>query len=268
MARWLRGGSHRLSRWETDWSSQTGACQAGLLHGNNDDMPAFRWWEKDRGAAIVTNHPRDAAELERRHSDGRGLLFADGASRANILSGDAPHSLLTMSTVPAPRAPRPHRPGLLRLLRQPLQRHAHVRARDPREIVQRALAAPPASGAWTCARGSHAQRGYALVRAWATIDPARPAGASVISDMYAGRPVIYTTFLAYDEVAHHSGIERPDALATLRRLWTARSGGSRRRPRHAPPLPSWSCSPTTASRRARPSSTATGSRWRRSSSGR
>jgi superfamily IV 4 TMS phage holin len=98
MARWLREGSHRLTRWETDWSSQTGACQAGLLHGNNEDMPAFRWWEKDRGAPIVTNHPRDAVELERRHSDGRGLLFSNGASRANILSGDAPHSMLTMST--------------------------------------------------------------------------------------------------------------------------------------------------------------------------
>ena len=29
----------------------------------------------------------------------------------------------------------------------------------------------------------------------------------------AGRPVVYTTFLAYDEVAHHSGIERHDTLA-------------------------------------------------------
>ncbi|HEX6753346.1 MAG TPA: phage holin family protein, partial [Solirubrobacterales bacterium] len=98
LAAWLRSGSHRLERWETDWSSQTGACQAGLLHGSNEDMPAFRWWEKDRDAAIVTNHPRDAEELERRHSNGRGLLHADGASRANILSGDAPHSMLTMST--------------------------------------------------------------------------------------------------------------------------------------------------------------------------
>src|SRR5213079_3397836 len=99
LASWVRGGSHRLRCWETDWSSQTGACQAGLLHGSNEDMPAFRWWEKERGAAIVTNHPRDAMELERRHSNGRGLLFADGASRANILSGDAPHTMLTMSTV-------------------------------------------------------------------------------------------------------------------------------------------------------------------------
>ena len=155
IARWLRDGSHHLARWQTDWSSQTGACQAGLLHGNNDDMPAFRWWEKDRGAAIVTNHPRDAAELERRHSDGRGLLFSDGASRANIVSGDAPHSLLTMSTALRRDRPRAHRAGLLRLLRQPLQRHANARARDARDRAASG-GAPPASAASTSSRASTA----------------------------------------------------------------------------------------------------------------
>jgi len=105
LARWVADGSHVLESWETDLSSQTGACQAGLLHGNNDDMPAFRWWEKDAGRPIVTNHPKDAAELERRHSDGHGLLHDDGASRANILSGDAPHSMLTMSTALTRRRP-------------------------------------------------------------------------------------------------------------------------------------------------------------------
>ena len=99
LARWVHDDGYKLHGWETHWSSQTGACQAGLLHGNNDDMPAFRWWEKDLGRAIVTNHPKDAAEIERRHSDGKGLLHEDGASRANILSGDAAHSMLTMSTV-------------------------------------------------------------------------------------------------------------------------------------------------------------------------
>src|SRR3712207_1350672 len=54
LARWLREESHRLIRWETDWSSQTGACQAGLLHGSNANLPAFRWWEKDRNALIVS----------------------------------------------------------------------------------------------------------------------------------------------------------------------------------------------------------------------
>ena len=151
--RWLRAGSHRLRRWETDWSSQTGACQAGLLHGSNEDMPAFRWWEKERGAAIVTNHPRDAEELERRHSDGRGLLHADGASRANILSGDAPHSMLTMSTALQP--PPADRPRLRGLLRPPLRRRPHARPRPRRH--RSASAAPRAHRcATTSGRGSRA----------------------------------------------------------------------------------------------------------------
>jgi hypothetical protein len=39
---------------------------------------------------------------------------------------------------------------------------------------------------------------------------------TVIADAYAGRPVVYSTFVGYDEVAHHSGIERYDTLDVLR----------------------------------------------------
>jgi hypothetical protein len=49
MARWLARGTHRLIEWETDLSSQTGASQAGILLGSNDDIPAFRWVEKETG---------------------------------------------------------------------------------------------------------------------------------------------------------------------------------------------------------------------------
>jgi uncharacterized membrane protein YvlD (DUF360 family) len=214
LARWVRDGTYRLERWETDWSSQTGACQAGLLHGDNDDMPAFRWWEKDRGTAIVTNHPRDAEELERRHSNGRGLLYADGASRANILSGDAPHTMLTMSTVRKRRGAigrdyatyfaRPYaaaKTGALTLAEILRERHAALR--QTRDHVEPRI---------------HRSRMYAVVRAWATVIQRDLQIATVVGDMMAGRPVIYTTFLAYDEVAHHSGIERHDALAVLRQV--------------------------------------------------
>jgi uncharacterized membrane protein YvlD (DUF360 family) len=216
LAHWLREGSHRLMRWETDWSSQTGACQAGLLHGDNHDMPAFRWWEKDRDAPIVTNHPRDAAEIERRHSNGRGLLHEDGASRANILSGDAPHTLLTMSTV-LDRG-RSGRIGqdyfsyfanpynvtrtialVIADVAQELYFAAQQRRRDIRPRIKRGFS-------------------YALMRAWGTVVQRDLQVSAVIGDLYAGRPVGYTTFLAYDEVAHHSGVERVDTLAVLRRL--------------------------------------------------
>jgi hypothetical protein len=36
--------------------------------------------------------------------------------------------------------------------------------------------------------------------------------------MLAGRPVVYADFLGYDEVAHHTGIERFDALAVIRAI--------------------------------------------------
>jgi hypothetical protein len=59
---------------------------------------------------------------------------------------------------------------------------------------------------------------YALVRSYATVIQLDLQVAAVTADVLAGRPVIYTTFLAYDEVAHHSGIERPDTLAVLRKV--------------------------------------------------
>ena len=59
---------------------------------------------------------------------------------------------------------------------------------------------------------------YALARAWATVIQLDLQVAAVIADLYAGRPVAYTTFLAYDEVAHHSGVERRDTLAVLRKV--------------------------------------------------
>jgi type I phosphodiesterase/nucleotide pyrophosphatase len=40
----------------------------------------------------------------------------------------------------------------------------------------------------------------------------------VLSDMLKGRPAIYATFSSYDEVAHHSGLERADTLEALRKL--------------------------------------------------
>ena len=83
--------------------------------------------------------------------------------------------------------------------------------------------------------------------------------AAVIGDLYAGRPVGYTTFLAYDEVAHHSGVERVDALAVLRGS-TANSRESRPRRRMRTGRTTLLCSPTTASPRGRRSSTATASR--------
>ncbi len=215
LASWIANRDHVLTRWETDWSSQTGACQAGILHGDNEDMPAFRWWEKEHGRPIVTNHPRDAAELERRVSDGRGLLHDDGASRANILSGDAPHSLLTMSTV-------------LDVRRGKLGADYYTYFASPFNVARTFLLTigDMVTELWSAMRQRRRNElprvprhlSYAPLRAFATAIQLDLQVEAVIGDIYAGRPTVYTTFLAYDEVAHHSGIERADALAVLHRV--------------------------------------------------
>jgi uncharacterized membrane protein YvlD (DUF360 family) len=211
VGRWYRNG-HRLISWECDWSSQTSGCQAGLLHGNNHDIPAFRWWEKERGAAMVSNHPVDAMALERRLSDGNGLLAHGGASRANLLSGDATHTLLTMSTVLKKRGKtgqdywayfaNPHsvtRTVMLAIVDVGIElwTSAQQRRRDIWPRIRRTV-------------------GYAVARAYTTIVQRDLQVSAVIFDILMGRPVVYTTFLGYDEVAHHSGLERMSAIWVLR----------------------------------------------------
>src|SRR3954463_8674597 len=97
MARWIADDGYRLTEWETDLSSQTGASQAGILLGSNEDIPAFRWVEKENGRMLVCSSPADCAEIERRHATGVGLLRDGGASRGNLLSGEADEAILTVS---------------------------------------------------------------------------------------------------------------------------------------------------------------------------
>ena len=213
--RWLNGGTHRLIEWECDWSSQTGASQAGLLHGHNDNMPAFRWFEKDRGLAMVSNHPRDTAVMQTRISDGLGLLADDGVSRANMFSGDAPHTLLTLSTITVRG-------------RGPIGRDYYGYFANPFAVLRTVIltAVDATREIWASAqtrrrdiRPRVARGGlYPLVRAWTTVIQRDLAAAALIADIFAGRPVGYSTFVGYDEIAHHSGIERPETLRALSQL--------------------------------------------------
>ena len=106
MARWLVEGGYTLTEWETDLSSQTGASQAGILLGSNDDIPAFRWVEKETATTMTCSAPPDCAEIERRHA-GHGLLRDGGASRGNLLSGEADHVILTVSRMDAEKRANP-----------------------------------------------------------------------------------------------------------------------------------------------------------------
>ncbi|MGZ8687953.1 MAG: phage holin family protein [Gaiellaceae bacterium] len=213
MARWIEEGSHHLSEWETDLSSQTGASQSGILLGSNEDIPAFRWVEKETGTLMTCSAPPDCAELERRHATGIGLLRDGGASRGNLLSGEADHMILTVSRIDAEKRSNPGYRAFfangynvtrtlvlfvyevgLELVAAGRSKRRDVRPRGHRGFV------------------------YALMRGAMCVVVRDLIVYGVLNDLMKGRPAVYATFSSYDEVAHHSGLERPDTLEALRKL--------------------------------------------------
>ena len=99
LGRLVRDGEATLHPWVAMLPPTTPASQGGILHGNNDGIAGFRWYEKASARLLVANHPEDAAEIVRRISDGAGLLADDGAGIGNLVTGDAPRSYLTMATI-------------------------------------------------------------------------------------------------------------------------------------------------------------------------
>ena len=213
LARWMAEDGHRLVEWEPDLSSQTGASQAGILLGSNEDIPAFRWVEKASGRLVTCSAPADCAAIEARVSTGHGLLAGGGASRGNLLSGDADEVILTVSRMDAERRANPGYRAFLAngfnvtrtfvLLAWEVVLELSAAARQRRRDVR--------------PRG-HRGGAYPLLRAAMCVFVRDLIVFGVLSDMMRGRPVVYATFSSYDEVAHHSGLERADTLEALRKL--------------------------------------------------
>src|SRR4051794_28004562 len=213
MSSWVRGRTHKLSQWEALLPSMTSASQLGILHGNNDGLPAFRWFERDTQTFRVSSKPADAAEMVRRVSNGEGLLSNDGVSICNLVTGDATRSYVTTAALAEgsrglgdSRAFLPFffsPTGYLRsftlflgeLITERIQyrrtRRANVVPRLDRDFK------------------------YAGMRAASNVLLRDVNTSLIIEEMYRGANVIYADFTDYDEIAHHSGPERVEAFDAL-----------------------------------------------------
>ncbi|MDY6807644.1 MAG: alkaline phosphatase family protein [Actinomycetota bacterium] len=206
--------SHRLVAWHTDWSSQTGASQLGILHGCNHNVPAFRWYDKATGTIAVFSNPRDNEERETERADRPGLLAFDGASRGNLFTGGADDNVLVVSRMRGARLgggagyasyffdPSSALRTVARMvaeIQRELRQAFHQRRRDIRPRV-------PRGGL------------YPFVRAFTTVVANDITVAAVVRDLIDGRSIIYADLIGYDEVSHHSGISRPETLAVLTKI--------------------------------------------------
>jgi hypothetical protein len=212
LKRWLDQGTHRITGWETDFTSQTGAMQTGILLGNNDEVPAYRWWDRANKRIIMSGNPKDAIVMEKRLSNGRGLLSDGGASRGNMFSGDAAESLLTMSVV-LDKA-RGRGPGFYFYLFSP-SILARLITRFITECIKEWWEAWQQRRRKDPYRVSARNPGYALLRGFMGPFMQDLATYMVISDILRGIPAMYALYAAYDDLSHFAGMHSPEASETL-----------------------------------------------------
>ncbi len=212
----IDSNDYNLRMWETDLSSQTGASQAGILHGNNEGIVAFRWIEKSNGNQMMQcSGISKVPELEQRISDGNGLLVDNGASRSNLFSGDTDNVIFTFSKImdfkklynkawysvfsnPSNFA-RIIALFLGDMVREIYSQITHS-LRDVKPRINRGIV-------------------YIPTRAATNVFMREINTSTLIGDMMIGDiDVAYSTYLGYDEIAHHSGVRDSDAWIALRQM--------------------------------------------------
>jgi uncharacterized membrane protein YvlD (DUF360 family) len=214
----LATGTHCLMTFDCGLPSQTSACQSGIMYGHNSDIPAFRWYDKKLRRMFVSNHLNDANSINNASSTGHGLLRG-GSSINNLVNGDAAKSLLTLSTltghsnVPTVRAlddlssfwfnpytfTRTLFGSIGDLLVEVLE--------SARQFVR---------NEWP--RIDRLFNGQVFLRVLTNIFLRDLSAYVMMLDISRGVPIIYATFMGYDQVAHHAGPDSSDALYVLRGL--------------------------------------------------
>lgn len=213
--KWI-DNSHTLKEWETDLSSQTGASQAGILHGNNENIVAYRCVEKENDNQImVSGKLAHAPIIEERISDGNGLLCDKGTSITNMFTGDSDNPILTSSRFKLLTFSYNKSLNVVFLESYSFQRIIilflwEILVEIKSQIIHKIKNIQP-----------RLRRNiiYATIRAGANVLLREVATETLIADMLKGEVnSAYASYVGYDEVAHHSGINDNDVWNVLKQI--------------------------------------------------
>src|SRR5512144_2350681 len=96
ISKMVREGGYTLRRWFCGLPADPPYCQAGIFHGENEGIPAFRFYDKGERRVVTCNSPAGVQYIrDRIHTPG---ALAGGASYVNLLDGDAQTVAFTVAT--------------------------------------------------------------------------------------------------------------------------------------------------------------------------
>ena len=213
VARMLSDQGYEALEYRCGVPSTTPFAQAGILFGDNSEIPSYRWWDKEADLLVAFGEGSTFGRVAHRYFQGRKPLTEGGACIAALYRAGATDRF-------GPRYQERHRP-------------------DEPDAGGRAIAAfllNPVTLYFWIRHGGLALFRIARDYLRARFSGRRPADVYVIADIYhevlvhhltrfallqamdEGLPVIYACFYTYDEAAHAFGPTDPDALRVVRHI--------------------------------------------------
>jgi hypothetical protein len=214
LKRLIERNNWELRRYPAGLPSATPAAQAAIFFGTKDNIPAFRFYEKEERRVILGSKPADVQHIrDRLPEDG---ILRNGAGYVNIYDGGADRAVFTLAAK---------------------QKQAFLEKMGGGRLFMLALLHP-----FRMLRMAFASMWEYLLEEWNRLVsqikgtytyywwylPFLHIGSNVVLrelqtlavllDIYVGVPAIYTTYNSYDEFAHHFGPRSHVALASVRAL--------------------------------------------------
>ncbi len=208
----MEAEGYEIHRYRCGVPSTTPFAQAGILYGDNTDIPSFRWWDRERGVMVQFGAGSTFKKVADKYFAGCEPLTRDGACIAACYPGGAADNFgiaYEDRTYGTSDRSRSAWSVLLPYIANPAHvgdwawQTAAVLGRTAKDVVRSRKA------------GGHPARSYVLMDVVEEIFVHHLTRYAVQKAMREGYSPIYAGFYAFDETGHAFG---PDDEASLRVL--------------------------------------------------
>lgn len=213
VARLIRSEGYQALPYRCGVPSTTPFAQAGILFGDNSEIPSYRWWDKPANLLVAFGSGSTFGRVADRYFVGRTPLTAGGACIAALYRAGATDRF-------GPKYQERHRPdepdaggrAIAAFLLNPLTLYFWIRHgglalfRITSEYLRARVAGRRAASTYVIADLYHEVLVHHLTR------------FALLQAMDEGLATIYACFYTYDEAAHAFGPTDPNTLRVLRHL--------------------------------------------------
>jgi Type I phosphodiesterase / nucleotide pyrophosphatase len=228
LRRLIEAEGYEILRYRCGLPSTTPFAQAGILYGDNSEIPSFRWWDRERRVIVQFGAGSTFKKVADKYFGSCTPLTKDGACIAACYPAGAADDFgiaYQDRSYGQTRGSRSAASVLVPYLANPLHlgdwvwQTAAVAVRTARDYVT------------SRSEGRHPARPYVATDIAEEIFVHHPTRYAVIKAMREGYSPIYAGFYAYDETAHAFGPNDPSALRvlahvdhTIEKIASARNG--------------------------------------------